>query len=213
MKLKKIEVIQQIIDLYPDAECELNYQNHEQLAIAVILSAQTTDISVNKVTPILYTKFPSLEALAQGDVSDIEKCLHSIGLYRNKAKNIQAFASELITHHQGILPSDTQSLRSLAGIGQKTANVIQAVAFKIPALAVDTHVHRVSLRLGLVTSMSNVLQTEAQLKQFIPQELWIQAHHSMLFFGRYFCMAKKPRCLECPFQFDCKYNLKKIKTP
>lgn len=207
MKLKKIDILQTIIELYPQADCELNYQTPEQLAISVILSAQTTDISVNKVTPILYSKFPSLEDLAQGDILDIEACIHSIGLYRNKAKSMKAFAQELITHYEGHLPSDTKSLRSLAGIGQKTANVIQAVAFKIPALGVDTHVHRVSLRLGLVKDLSNVNQTEAQLKLFIPKGLWIQAHHSMLFFGRYFCMAKKPRCLECPLQAQCKYYL------
>lgn len=209
MKETARRILDELAVLFPDAGCELDYATPEQLAIAVILSAQTTDISVNKVTPKLHARFENLEALANGDIEAIEDCIRSIGLYRNKAKNIKAFAQELIDRHEGHLPSDAKSLCALSGIGQKTANVIQAVAFHIPALAVDTHVHRVSMRLGLVKKTANVTQAERQLKRVFPQDKWIEAHHQLLFFGRYLCQARKPQCERCPFFDLCTYEHKK----
>lgn len=207
-----IDKIRRILDtlyqMYPNATCELNFSNNEELAIAVILSAQTTDISVNKVTPKLFNQFKNMDELANAKVEDIEKCIHSIGLYRNKSKNIKLFAQQLIEKHQGELPSNEEDLKALAGVGRKTANVIQAVGFNIPALAVDTHVERVSHRLGLVTQKANVLQTELQLKRKIPKEEWISSHHALLFFGRYHCLSRNPKCISCPLSDICRYYKK-----
>jgi endonuclease III len=201
-------ILDVLYQMYPNATCELNYSNNEELAIAVILSAQTTDISVNKVTPKLFNQFKTMDELANAKIEDIEKCIRSIGLYRNKAKNIKLFAQQLIEKHNSSLPSNEQDLKSLAGVGRKTANVIQAVGFNIPALAVDTHVERVSHRLGIVTQKANVLQTELQLKRKIPKYEWIVSHHSLLFFGRYHCLARNPKCDTCPLSDICRYYKK-----
>lgn len=191
--------------MYPNACCELDFTTNEQLAIAVILSAQTTDVSVNKVTPQLFQKFPTMTALAEASIEEVEDTIKTIGLYRNKAKHIKHFAQQLVQNHAGILPKDEQTLTSLSGVGRKTANVIMGVAFQHPALAVDTHVFRVAHRLGLVTQKANVLQTELQLKRKIPKPEWIDAHHAMLFFGRYHCLARQPKCDECPLIEMCTY--------
>jgi endonuclease III len=201
-------ILDVLYQMYPNATCELNYSNNEELAIAVILSAQTTDISVNKVTPKLFNQFKTMDELANAKIEDIEKCIRSIGLYRNKAKNIKLFAQQLIEKHNSSLPSNEQDLKALAGVGRKTANVIQAVGFNIPALAVDTHVERVSHRLGIVTQKANVLQTELQLKRKIPKYEWIVSHHSLLFFGRYHCLARNPKCDTCPLSDICRYYKK-----
>jgi endonuclease-3 len=201
-------ILDTLYQMYPNATCELNFSNNEQLAIAVILSAQTTDISVNKVTPKLFNQFKSMDELANASVEDIEKCIRSIGLYRNKSKNIKLFAQQLVDKHNGVLPSNEEDLRALAGVGRKTANVIQAVGFNIPALAVDTHVERVSHRLGIVTQKANILQTELQLKRKIPKDEWIGSHHALLFFGRYHCLARNPKCDSCPLSDICRYYKK-----
>jgi len=201
-------ILDTLYQMYPDATCELDFSTNEQLAIAVILSAQTTDISVNKVTPKLFEKYKTIDDLANGNEEDIMDCIHSIGLYRNKAKNIKLFAQQLIERHNGKLPNNETELRALAGIGRKTANVVLGVGFNIPALAVDTHVDRVSHRLGLVTLKANVLQTELQLKRKIPKEEWIVSHHSLLFFGRYHCLARNPKCTSCPLTDLCRYYKK-----
>lgn len=194
--------------MYPNACCELNFNSNEQLAIAVILSAQTTDVSVNKVTPHLFQKFPTMEAMAGASIEEVEETIKTIGLYRNKAKHIKRFAQQLVQNHGGILPNNEKALTSLAGVGRKTANVILGVAFKQPALAVDTHVFRVAHRLGMVMQKANVLQTELQLKRKIPRQEWVDAHHTMLFFGRYHCLARQPKCDQCPLQDICTYPKK-----
>ena len=201
-------ILDTVYKMYPDATCELDFSNNEELAIAVILSAQTTDISVNKVTPKLFSRFKTMEELANGSEEEISECIRSIGLYRNKAKNIKLFAQQLIEKHNGKLPNTEEELRALAGIGRKTANVVLGVGFNVPALAVDTHVDRVSHRLGLVTQKANVLQTELQLKRTIPKEEWIMAHHALLFFGRYHCLARSPKCESCPLKDVCRYYKK-----
>lgn len=202
-------ILQTIYKHYPNADCELLYQTNEQLAIAVILSAQTTDKLVNTVTPVLFSQFPTLDDLANAEIGSIEKAIQRIGLYRTKAKNIKAFAQTLLESYDGHLPQEHNRLIQLPGVGQKTANVIQAVAFRIPALAVDTHVHRVALRCGLVPLTSNVFQTEDRLKKIIPKEEWITAHQRMLFFGRYHCTAKNPHCNECELNDVCRYRKQK----
>lgn len=197
-----------LYEMFPNATCELNYTNNEELAIAVILSAQTTDVSVNKITPRLFNQYNTMEKLAQANLEELENTIHSIGLYRSKARNIKLFAQQLIEKHNGVVPNNEIELKALAGIGRKTANVVLGVGFNIPALAVDTHVNRVSHRLGLVTKNANILQTEVQLKRKIPKEEWILAHHSLLFFGRYHCLARKPKCKMCPLFDVCTYENK-----
>lgn len=197
-----------LYEMFPNATCELNYTNNEELAIAVILSAQTTDVSVNKITPRLFNQYNTMEKLAQANLEELENTIHSIGLYRSKARNIKRFAQQLIEKHNGVVPNNEIELKALAGIGRKTANVVLGVGFNIPALAVDTHVNRVSHRLGLVTKNANILQTELQLKRKIPKEEWILAHHSLLFFGRYHCLARKPKCKMCPLFDVCTYENK-----
>lgn len=206
MTVKQKRILDTIFSMFPDACCELDYKTNEQLAIAVILSAQTTDKLVNTVTPVIYQHFPTLEALANSNIKELESCIQKIGLYRNKAKNIKAFAQEVIERHNGYLPSDPTDLKALSGVGQKTCQVILAEVFKTPALAVDTHVHRVSLRLGLAPKGSNVDQTEKALKRIIPKEEWISAHHRILWFGRYHCLARNPKCDVCPLNDICKYT-------
>lgn len=211
MQSKLRTALDTMYGMYPDACCELEYSTNEQLAIAVILSAQTTDISVNKVTPKLFKTFPTMQDLANADIKDVEETIKTIGLYRNKAKHIKQFAQQLVSEHDGRLPQDEKILTTLAGVGRKTANVIMGVAFKEPALAVDTHVFRVAHRLGLVSQKANVLQTELQLKRKLPKQEWIDAHHAMLFFGRYHCLARQPKCDQCSLIEICTYN-KQMKT-
>ncbi|MGL4623752.1 MAG: endonuclease III [Culicoidibacterales bacterium] len=187
--------------LYPDAECELHFTNHYQLLVAVMLSAQTTDVNVNKVTPDLFAAYPTPEAMMHAPIAAIEEKIQTLGLFRMKAKNLQILSRQLVELHDGIVPSEAQKLVQLAGVGQKTANVVQSVGFGIPALAVDTHVHRISQRLGLVRKGSDVVSTERNLKRKIPRSLWIKFHHQAIFFGRYHCKAKKPACQTCPL-FD-----------
>ncbi|MGB7594603.1 MAG: endonuclease III [Erysipelotrichaceae bacterium] len=210
--METVEILDIIEGMFPDAHCELDYATTFQLAIAVILSAQTTDKAVNEVTPGLFKCFPDAAAMATATQEEIEGFIRRIGLYRNKAKHILAFAKVLITDYDGEVPSQTKKLLALPGIGSKTANVIQAVGFAIPALAVDTHVDRVSHRLGLVRESADVAQTERTLKHKIPKDRWISAHHAILFFGRYHCKAQKPACEICPLQGECRYFKEKSRN-
>ncbi|MGL4971972.1 MAG: endonuclease III [Culicoidibacterales bacterium] len=195
---ERVEKIEQVFqELYPNAECELNYANTFQLLVAVMLSAQTTDINVNKATPGLFAAFPTPQAMMSASLAELEEQIKTLGLFRTKAKNLQLLSRDLVELYQGEVPKETSALVALAGVGQKTANVVQAVGFGIPALAVDTHVHRVSQRLGLVRKGSDVVATERNLKRKIPREHWIKFHHQAIFFGRYHCKAKNPDCKNC----------------
>ncbi len=209
MMMTTAEIMSELNRMFPDAGCELVHESVFQLAIAVILSAQTTDKAVNEITPALFKRFPDAASLASCEVIEIEEFIKKIGLFHNKAKNLKGFAQELTSRFDSVLPSNNKDLQSLPGVGRKTANVIQAVGFHIPALAVDTHVDRVSHRLALVSVKANLLQTELTLKKKIPEEQWIQAHHTLLFFGRYKCRALRPLCDECPFTSFCRYQIKK----
>jgi len=192
----------------PDARCELDHANVFELTIAVILSAQTTDPSVNKVTPALFKRYPDPRSMAQAEISDLESMIKSIGLYRSKAKHIKALSKMLIDEYEGKIPDDFDELQKLPGIGRKTANVIVAVGFHQPGLAVDTHVLRVSQRLGLVPQNADPNQTEMILKKALPKEQWGDAHHAILFFGRYHCLARNPKCELCPLKDECAYHKK-----
>ena len=195
--------------MFPDAKAELNYKNPFELLIAVVLSAQTTDKAVNKVTEVLFNQYPDALALSKAELSDIESIIKTIGLYHNKAKNIIALSKILVEHHQGEVPQNRTLLESLPGVGRKTTNVVISNAFGIPALAVDTHVARISVRLGLAKQTDTVLQIEQKLNRKIPKEHWLKVHHQMIFFGRYHCLAKNPKCSNCPLFDECKYKDKK----
>ena len=198
------EMLDEIEKIFPDAHCELNHETPFQLLVAVVLSAQTTDVSVNKVTPALFEKYPDSKALANADLSDVEDRLKQLGLYRTKAKNIVALAKDLEEKFDSRVPSTYKELQSLSGVGRKTANVVRSVAFDIPSLAVDPHVNRVSKRLGLAKPEDSVEKVEEKLKRKIDRDRWNKAHHDLIFFGRYFCTAKKPKCDECPFPALCR---------
>lgn len=195
--------------LYPDAKAELDYTNNYELLVAVILSAQTTDISVNKVTPALFMKYPNTSALSKARQEDVEEILKSIGLFRNKAKHIISMAQKVESEFGGEIPSKRADLERLPGVGRKTANVVLSNAFDTPAIAVDTHVHRVSIRLGIAQKNDSVLQTEEKLYQYFPKESWTKLHHQLIFFGRYLCTSRQPKCIDCPLYEICTYENKK----
>ena len=197
------EILAKLNELYPDARCELNHRNAYEMAVAVILSAQTTDASVNRVTPALFEKYPDIASLSNAQLSDLEQLISSLGLYRNKAKSIRGFAQGVMEQFDGRIPETIEELIKLAGVGRKCANVIQSECFQIPALAVDTHVSRVSRRLGLVYQKDDIDTIERKLKRKVPKENWIRTHHQMIFFGRYLCHSRNPECSRCPFTEIC----------
>lgn len=202
--MKKInDILEFINELYPNVGCELNYNKDYELAIAVMLSAQTTDASVNRVTPALFNAFPTIQSLADANADDIMQYIKSLGLARNKSKNIKDFAYKLHYEYNNILPSDKNILTTFAGIGNKSAGVIRAEVFKIPDLPVDTHILRISNRLQLSHS-SNPDIVEKDLKKLIEKEKWIKIHHQFIHFGRYFCTAKSPKCEQCKIKSYCK---------
>lgn len=202
--MKIDEILSQLTEMFPDAHCELIHRSPFELAVAVVLSAQTTDVSVNKVTPGLFAKYPTPQALAEAPLEDIEHCIQRIGLYHNKAKSIQGLARGLMEHFDGVMPQTMEELTTLPGVGRKSANVIMSVCFNVPAIAVDTHVERISKRLGLAAPKDSVLEVEKKLMKKIPKSEWSHAHHLFIFFGRYFCRAKNPQCQDCPFTSFCK---------
>ena len=209
-KTKTIEAVQTMGDLFPDAHCELNHRNAFELLIATILSAQATDVGVNKVTPRLFERFPTPAHLAEASEEAVIECIQSLGLYRSKAKNIRLCAQQLIERFNGEVPRTREELVSLAGVGRKTANVVMSVAFNIPAFAVDTHVERISKRLQICRQKDTVLEVEETLCRKIPKELWSRAHHWMIFFGRYHCIARKPKCHECPLLEMCAFGQREV---
>ena len=208
MKMTTNDILEILWKMFPNAACELNYTSLYELSIAVILSAQTTDVSVNKVTPKLFEKYQNVFDLAMAVETEVEETIRNLGLYRNKAKNIVGFAKKVVNEFKGKIPESREDLMSLPGVGRKTANVILSEFYKIPAIAVDTHVERVSKRLGLTKETDSVLQVEQKLQRKIPKNEWSEAHHLFIFFGRYHCKAMKPLCKECPFIEICKYTKK-----
>ena len=205
VKDKDISKILDILEQsYPDAECALHHKNVFQLIVAVALSAQTTDKSVNQVTPALFERYPDAEALAEADVEDISEYIKRIGMYRTKAKNIVAMAQKLCAEFGGQVPDNYEDLLSLPGVGRKTANVVLSVGFGQQRIAVDTHVFRVANRIGLVHE-KDVLKTELALMEQIPEERWSRTHHSLIFHGRQCCDARKPKCDSCPIVSYCEY--------
>lgn len=197
------QILDKLSVLFPDAHCELNYRNIYELSVSVILSAQTTDERVNSVTPELFEKYATLMDLSYAKVQDVEKIIRSVGLFKTKAQNIINFAQSVVEKFNGEIPKTLDELTTLPGVGRKTANVILSVGYNLPGLAVDTHVSRVSKRLGLVDEEDNVLVIEQKLKSMFDEQDWGVLHHYLIFFGRYLCIAKKPLCEKCPFIERC----------
>lgn len=184
------KLIEAMGKLFPNAKAELNHKNSFELLISVIMSAQTTDIAVNKVTPALFEAYPTPELMMEAPLDDIMNKIKTIGLYRNKAKFVKNCSRELIERFDGIVPSTHKELESLPGVGRKTANVVMSVAFDKPAIAVDTHVARISKKFNICSQQATVRQVEDSLMEKIPEDLWSIAHHRMIFFGRYQCPAR-----------------------
>ena len=207
--MTKQERFTKIIDYFskhhPIAETELVYQNPYQLLVAVILSAQCTDKRVNLVTPALFSAFPTADKLSETNSNEVFQYIKSISYPNNKAKHLVGMAQMLMNTFKGNVPSDLEELQKLPGVGRKTANVIASVVFNQPAMAVDTHVFRVSARLGLTTNSKTPLETEKQLVKYIPKEKVAIAHHWLILHGRYVCIARSPKCETCELKMFCKY--------
>jgi len=191
-----------LIQLYPDAHCALTYRTPLELLVATILSAQCTDVRVNLVTPPLFARYPDAKAYADADLAELETLIQSTGFFRNKAKNIQACCRDLVAKHAGQVPQTMEELVPLAGIGRKTANVILGNAFGIPGIPVDTHVGRLSRRMGL-TKHDDPVKVEADLMELIPKGDWTMFGHRMIFHGRQVCHSRKPKCEECTLKEIC----------
>lgn len=205
MKRETVLTILKLLDrIYPNAGCALNYQTPFQLLIAVVLSALTTDKSVNNVTPLLFEQYPDPSSLAAADQDDVAECIRRIGMYRTKSRNIISLSAKLVSDYGSEVPDDYESLVSLPGVGRKTANVVLAEAFGHQRIAVDTHVFRVSNRIGF-TSEKDVLRTEMELMRTIPEEMWSHSHHLLIFHGRNLCQARNPHCSECAVSPYCRY--------
>ncbi len=204
-KERALRILDGLCARFPDARCELDHAPNDpwQLLVAVVLSAQATDISVNKVTPALFAAFPTVGAFAAGRPEDVEPFIKSIGLFRNKAKNIVAAARIVVDEFGGVVPPARELLQTLPGVGAKSAAVLVANCFGEPAIAVDTHVGRVARRLGL-TKQTDPDKVEHELTALWPRDRLLQAHHTLIFQGRRICDARKPRCSECPVADDCR---------
>ncbi len=205
------EILRILADLYPDAKCALDHTSAFELLVATILSAQCTDTRVNQITPRLFAKYPSAEALAAAEVRKLESVIGECGLFRMKAKHLIGTAQRLLAVHQGQVPSTREELMALPGVGRKTANVVLSNAFGVAAIAVDTHVQRVSNRLGLAMS-DDVSETERQLMARVPEALWSAAHHWLIHHGRQVCHARSPKCDECPLAPHCRYVKERTKA-
>lgn len=191
-----------LADLYPEISTALDHRSPWELLVSTVLSAQTTDENVNRAAPALFAQFPDPEDLAGANPEDVERLIYSTGYYRQKTKSIIGLAAAIVEHHDGVVPADMDDLVSLPGVGRKTASVVLAEAFGRPAIAVDTHVNRVSNRLGL-TSESDPVKIEKDLKALFPKPAWNKLSMRMIQFGRDVCDARAPRCRECPLQRSC----------
>lgn len=196
----------------PVAETELHYKAPYELIVAVILSAQCTDKRVNIITPPFFERFPDASSLAAGTEVEIFELIRSCSYPNNKARHLLGMARMLAGEFKGVVPSDIETLQKLPGVGRKTANVITSVAFNLPAMAVDTHVHRVSARIGLTYRAKNPLETEKQLVKYIPENRLAIAHHWLILHGRYVCIARKPKCAECGLKDLCRYYTTQAKS-
>ena len=214
--MRKEERFKRFIDYHlehhPEVNTELHYNNPFELLVAVILSAQCTDKRINQVTPALFESFPTPEALAATNFDELFPYIRSVSYPNNKTKHLIGMANMLVNDFNSEIPSDIKELQKLPGVGRKTANVIASVIYNQPAMAVDTHVFRVSARLGLTTNAKTPLETEKQLVKYIPEDLIAIAHHWLILHGRYVCLARSPKCDKCDLRPICKYYEKLTKS-
>lgn len=203
-KNEKRKIISKYLDeIFPNPKCELIYHNDYELLIAIVLSAQTTDKRVNMVTPILFRKYPTLEKLSEAPIDLLEEILKPIGSFRKKAIYVKDIAYNLTTKYQGVVPTDREKLEKLKGVGRKTINVFLSEYYNFPAIAVDTHVERISKRLRIASKKATVLEVEEKLQKFFPKNEWAKRHLQLVLFGRYYCKAVKPDCSSCPLKELC----------
>ena len=205
------EALDIVAGMFPDAHCELVHSNPFELTIAVLLSAQCTDETVNKVTKDLFLKYRTPEDYLSVPLEELENDIKRIGLFRNKAKHIRALCQMLLDEYGGEIPSAHEELVKLPGVGRKTANVVVSTAFGVPAIAVDTHVERVSKRLGFADWDDSVLEVEKKLMRKVPKDEWTATHHRLIFLGRYHCKAQQPRCDGCPLLALCREGKQRMK--
>ena len=196
--------------LFPNPKCELIYHTDYQLLMAVVLSAQSTDKRVNSVTPIIFSRYPKLEDIKNADLADLEYIIRPVGSFRIKAKYLKGIATKLVDEYHGVVPTDREVLESFPGVGRKTVNVFLAEFYHLPAIAVDTHVERVSKRLKLAYMNDSVLDVERKLMRKIPKDRWAKFHLQMVLFGRYYCKAVKPLCKNCPLKEFCREKKKNL---
>lgn len=202
--MNRTEEIIDILAEFINPSCELIFHNNYELLIAVMLSAQTTDKAVNLITSVLFNRYKTPYDLMNANIAELEEIIKPIGLYKNKSKNAIAIAKMLFEKHNSIVPNTLEELMALPGVGRKTANVVLALGFNIPAIPVDTHVYRVAKRLKIVSSDKNELETEKTLEKRLPKRKWIDSHHLLLLFGRYYCKAINPNCENCRLKKYCK---------
>lgn len=208
MMMKSSVIIEKLDKMIPNPRCELEYSKDYELLIATVLSAQCKDARVNEVTKVLFNKY-DIFSLQNADINDIMNIIKPVGTFRKKSAYIIAIAKSLCQNYNGIVPNNREYLTSLPGVGRKTCNLVLANIYSVPAIAVDTHVKRVSTRLGLVKASADVLKVEKKLMKIFPQDKWIRLHHQLVLFGRYICTAKNPKCLNCLFKDTCPYFKKK----
>ena len=204
MKKNILDIIDKIDVLYENPKCELNFNSNYELLVAVILSAQCTDKRVNMVTKILFEKYNTPEKMITLPQEQLEEIIRPCGFFHNKASHILSCSKELVEKYNGEVPSDKAKLKALAGVGEKTANVVLSMAFKIPAIAVDTHVFRVSNRLGLADAKDEI-HTQKDLEKNLPKDKWIKFHYALVLHGRYVCKSQRPLCDECELSGLCKF--------
>ncbi len=203
---QRVRAVHKALDrLYPKASCALNYGDPWQLLVATILSAQCTDVRVNQVTPDLFKRYRSVKAFAAADLAELEQAVRSTGFFRNKAKAIKGAAQDILEHHGGQVPDDLKVLVKLPGVGRKTANVVLGNAFGVPGITVDTHVGRVSRRLGF-TAQTDAVKAEFDLMEIIPQKRWTRFSHQTILHGRPVCKSRKPECGACGLLEYCPYG-------
>lgn len=207
MKINNLKILEEYLDeLFPHAQCELLYSKDYELVIAVMLSAQTTDKSVNKCTEVLFKKYKSLIELSSCSIEEIENIIHPLGLYKHKAKNIINIAKKLLNNFDGKVPSNKKDLMTLPGVGNKTSGVILMELYHIPHFPVDTHILRIAKRLKLVQKSATPIEAENELEKLFLKKNWIKLHHQFIHFGRYFCTAKNPNCKKCKICDFCTYK-------
>ena len=204
------KVLDYLDELFPNPQCELNYNKDYEFLIAIVLSAQTTDKRVNKVTEVLFNKYSSLDSLSCADILDIEDIIREIGTFRRKSIYVVEIAKRLVNDGYDYIPNDRKYIESLPGVGHKTANVFLSNIYGEEAIAVDTHVSRVSKRLGLVRKNDNVVKIEKKLERKIPRSKWGRVHHQLVLFGRYYCKAIRPKCDSCKLKSKCNYKYRYI---